>query len=215
MRNRRPFERPEGKKSARLVIIASEGRFTESIYFDAVKAELCASNVHMEVLRRETDNSSPDYVHEQLREFMREYEIDDDDELWMVIDRDRWQEGSLSQLAQLCDQNQHLRFCMSNPCFELWLLLHLEDISTYDDKQLKELQENRKTAKFSDTWLKRRVRALLGSYSESDYDAYRFMPLVDTACRRAKELDINPSDRWPQTIGTRVYRLIESIRNSK
>lgn len=27
----------------------------------------------------------------------------------------------------------------------------------------------------------------------------------------AKELDLNPADRWPQSIGTRVYRLMDSI----
>lgn len=213
MRQRKSFDRPEGKKSARLVIIASEGRYTESIYFEAVKSELCATNVHMEVLRRETDNSSPEYVHAQLREFMKEYEIDDDDELWMVIDRDKWQEGTLSQLAQLCGQNRHLHFCMSNPCFELWLLLHLEDIESYDETLMAELKENKKRAKYSDTWLKRRVRMHLGSYSESEYDAYHFMPHVDVACDRAKRMDINPADRWPQSVGTRVYRLIESIKN--
>jgi hypothetical protein len=212
MRQRKSFERPEGKKSARLVVIASEGRFTESIYFEAVKQQLCATNVHMEVLRRETDNSSPESVHEHLRAFMKEYEIDDDDELWMVIDRDRWQEGSLSNLAQLCGQNSHLHFCMSNPCFELWLLLHLEDVSLYDESELKQLKENRKPTKFSDTWLKRRVRQLLGSYSESDYNAFALLPHIDVACKRARELDVNPADRWPQGIGTRVYSLIDSVK---
>lgn len=33
MRVRRNFERPEGKKSARLVVIAAEGKETENIYF--------------------------------------------------------------------------------------------------------------------------------------------------------------------------------------
>lgn len=212
MRKRKPFNRPEGKKSARLVIIASEGRFTESIYFDAVKAHLCASNVHMEVLRRETDDSAPEHVYNQLRGFMKEYEIDDDDELWMVIDRDRWLESSLSQLAQLCGQNPHLHFCMSNPCFELWLLLHLEDVSTYDSGTLKDLQENRKDSKFGDTWLKRKVRSLIGSFHESSYDAFSLLPYADLACERAEKLDINPSDRWPQSIGSRVYLLMRSVK---
>lgn len=37
MRKRKDFVRLEGVRSARLVVIASEGRCTESIYFSAVK----------------------------------------------------------------------------------------------------------------------------------------------------------------------------------
>jgi uncharacterized protein YqeY len=40
MRVRRNFERPEGKKSARLVVIAAEGKETENIYFEAGRLEL-------------------------------------------------------------------------------------------------------------------------------------------------------------------------------
>lgn len=50
MRKRKDFERPEGIKSARLVVIAAEGRNTENIYFESMKAVLCASDVHVEVL---------------------------------------------------------------------------------------------------------------------------------------------------------------------
>ena len=211
MRIRKTFTRPEGKKSARLIVIASEGKDTESIYFDAVKENLCASNVHMEVLRRDSGNSSPEHVHRQLNDFMKEYSIEDDDELWMVIDRDRWPEAMLSRVAQLCSQNEQLHFCLSNPCFELWLLLHLEDVESFSEEEKRLLAENRKPGKSGDTWLKRRVRSAMGIYHESNYDTGLLIPLIPTAMERAICLDTNPADRWPQSIGTRVYRLINSI----
>ena len=144
MRKRKDFVRLEGVRSARLVVIAGEGRYTESIYFNAVKNELRAPNVHVEVLDRNSDESSPESVHRQVADFMRQYNIEDDDELWLVIDRDRWQERMLSQVAQLCAQNSHLHFCMSNPCFELWLLLHIEDVEQYDDETKNALLQNKK-----------------------------------------------------------------------
>lgn len=144
MRKRKDFVRLEGVRSARLVVIASEGRCTESIYFSAVKDKLCAPNVHVEILSRNSNESSPESVHAQIVEFMRQYNIEDDDELWLVIDRDRWHERMLSQVAQLCSQNPHLNFCLSNPCFELWLLLHIEDIREYDEATFHELALNRK-----------------------------------------------------------------------
>lgn len=55
------------------------------------------------------------------------------------------------------------------------------------------------------------MKDLLGSYSESNYDAARLFPNTPIAMAIAKDLDVNPADRWPQTIGTRVYNLIDSI----
>ena len=210
MRKRKDFVRLEGVRSARLVVIASEGRCTESIYFSAVKDKLRAPNVHVEILSRDTNESSPESVHAQITDFMRQYNIEDDDELWIVIDRDRWHERMLSQIAQLCAQNPHLNFCMSNPCFELWLLLHLEDVRKYDEPTTTALIANRKSSSGL-TWLKRRMRNLLGSYSESNYEVSRLLPNVSSAMEIARKLDVNPSDRWPQTIGTRVYQLMGSI----
>ena len=69
---------------------------------------------------------------------------------------------------------------MSNPCFELWLLLHLEDVRKYDEQTATELAENRKN-KAGVTWLKKRMRDLLGSYSESSYDATTLLPHVPMA----------------------------------
>lgn len=214
MRKRKDFVRLEGVRSARLVVIAGEGRYTESIYFNAVKDELRAPNVHVEILDRDSDESSPESVHRQVADFMHQYNIEDDDELWLVIDRDRWRERMLSQVAQLCAQNPHLHFCMSNPCFELWLLLHLEDVEQYDDSMKKDLLQNKKN-KSGITWLKKRMKDLLGSYSESSYDVKRLIPYADIALERARILDKNPLDRWPQSIGSRVYLLMESIIDKK
>ncbi len=214
MRKRKDFVRLEGVKSARLVVIASEGRRTESIYFSAVRDKLRAPNVHVEILDRNSNDSSPESVHSQIVEFMQEYNIEDDDELWLVIDRDRWHEKMLSQVAQLCAQNSHLYFCMSNPCFELWLLLHLEDIRQYDEETSAKLKANRK-GKSGVTWLKKRMRDLMGSYSESNYDAIKLIPNVAKAMDIARDLDGNSSDRWPQSVGTRVYKLMDSIVSKK
>lgn len=211
MRIRKDFIRLEGVKSSRLVVIAAEGRDTENIYFEAMKQKLVADNVHVEVLHRGDNNSSPNNVYSQLRHFIDEYKIEQDDELWIVVDRDQWPEKTLSAVASHCFKNENLRFCLSNPCFELWLLLHLEDISTYTEKELESLATNKKISKNGPSWLKARMARLMGHYKESDYDTNKLLPNVDIAIRRAEALDINPDDRWPQTIGTRVYLLARSI----
>lgn len=75
MRQRKDFQRIEGVKSSRLIVIAAEGRATENIYFEAMRQELCATNVQLVVLNREDDNSNPANVHRQIKDFMDEYNI--------------------------------------------------------------------------------------------------------------------------------------------
>lgn len=216
MRKRKDFKRLEGVKSDRLIVIAAEGRCTENIYFEAMKVSLCASNVHVKVLHRDTNESSPAHVKEQIQKYISDYGIQDiDDELWIVIDRDQWKEKMLSDVAQYCSQNDNLRLALSNPCFELWLLLHFEDVASYEDEMKKKLFQNKKNSKSGEPWLKRRMRELMGSYSESDYDAPSLLPRIGTAINRAEQLDLNKADRWPQTIGTRVYLLAKSIMEDK
>lgn len=211
MRKRKDFTRLEGIRSARLVVIAAEGRETENIYFEAMKRELSAENVHVEVLHRNDNNSNPDNVLSQLQNFKDEYNIDEDDELWVVVDRDRWREKTLSTVAKYCHNDSNLKFCVSNPCFELWLLLHLEDVNVYSTKDLQSLTDNKKVKRNGPTWLKNRMKSLMGTYHESNYDVGKLLPYVDKAIERAKSLDSNPKDRWPQRVGTRVYLLAKSI----
>lgn len=215
MRQRRNFERPEGVKSARLIVIAAEGRNTENIYFEAMKVSLCDPSVHVEVLHRNDDDSSPENVYSQIRDFMDEYNIREDDQLWLVIDRDRWTAKMLSSVARYCSQNENMNFCVSNPCFELWLLLHLEDIKSYSKQNMNLLAANKKNSKRGNTWLKKRMKELMGHYQESDYDATKLLETIDLAIDRAIQLDTVPADRWPQSIGTRVYLLAKSIMNKE
>lgn len=209
-RNRKSFEREEGIRSARLIVIAAEGRCTENIYFEALAELYNSRNVHIKVLHRQDDNSAPGYVLEQLKLFEKDYSLSDDDELWVVVDRDGWTEGILSHVAQECSQHALMKFCLSNPCFELWLLLHLMDVSLLSEKEKAELQANKKPPK-GDSLLKKKLRAALGSYRESQYDTDLLLPYLNEAIARARKLDVNLGDRWPQTLGTRVYLLAESI----
>lgn len=205
--------REEGKKSARLIVIAAEGRKTENIYFESLKMEHEAQNVHVEILERKDNNSNPENVYRQISAFASLYEINEDDELWVVVDRDRWTSKELSSVAQKCFQNPNLYFCLSNPCFEIWLLLHIEGLEDYSEEDKALLSKNRK-GKGGKSYLKKRLSVLLNGYDEANYNAYTLIPAVSNAIDRAQALDDCPNDRWPQKIGTRAYLLVKSIMNS-
>lgn len=215
MRTRRSFERPEGIRSARLIVIASEGRKTESIYFEALRDTAALSNVIIKVLRRDDNHSAPNKVLAQLKDFKAQYSLEEDDELWMVIDRDKWADKMLSDVARQCNQDKNLRIALSNPCFELWLLLHMEDVNSMSDEERASLSENRRESRSADPWIKKRLRLKMGSYHEAGYDTSLLLPHLQIARDRAEILDVNKKHRWPQDIGTRVYRIIDSINISR
>ena len=50
MRSRNSFERGEAFRDARLVVIASEGKDTERIYFKALAKEYTTPRVHVHIL---------------------------------------------------------------------------------------------------------------------------------------------------------------------
>ena len=209
-------ERREAFRDARLIVIASEGKDTERIYFKALAKEYTNPRVHVHILERseeEQNNSSPEHVLKQLNDYKGHYALESDDELWLVVDRDRWTEAMLSRVATECIQDEFMHIALSNPCIELWLLLHLVDATllTPDEQQL--WVKNRRKSKNADPYLKVRLRQEMGSYHESSYDAKMLIEHVEVAIARARALDQNPADRWPQTLGTRVYQLAESVMN--
>ena len=209
-------ERREAFRDARLIVIASEGKNTERIYFKALAKEYTNPRVHVHILKRSEDeqnNSSPEHVLKQLNDYKGHYELESDDELWLVVDRDRWTEAMLSRVATECTQDNFMHVALSNPCIELWLLLHLVDATLLTSEEEQLWMENRRKSKNADPYLKVRLRQEMGSYHESSYDAKMLIEHVDVAIARAEALDKNPADRWPQTLGTRVYLLAESVMN--
>lgn len=218
MRNRNSLirERREAFRDARLIVIASEGKDTERIYFNALAKEYTNPRVHVHILKRcegEQNNSSPEHVLKQLNDYKGQYELESDDELWLVIDRNRWTDAMLSHVAKECAQDDYLHVALSNPCFELWLLLHLVNATLLTPEVQQQWMENRRKSKNADSYLKVRLRQEMGSYHEADYDVLMLLEHVEVAIERARLLDRNPIDRWPQTFGTRVYLLVESVMN--
>lgn len=208
------YTRKEETLDSRLVIIAAEGECTEKIYFEALREYAHNSRVHIKILERDEENkhnSSPEYVLGQLTQYKSENPIEQDDELWLVIDKDRWTDKSIRIVAQHCAQDPIYHLALSNPCFELWLILHKLDVSLESEEEKAKMLENKKSGRNSDTYLKRKVRALLGSYSEAHYAANQLVIHAADAITHAEALDGHKRARWPQGLGTRVYKLAQSI----
>ena len=200
-------------RDASLIIIATEGNKTEQKYFEelASKKYFFNSRIHVRVLDRLDTNSSPSQVLKLLDDFKREFRLKKFDELWLVIDVDRWGQVKLSDIARQCRQKDY-ELAVSNPAFELWLLLHLRSLDELSEEEKQEIFLNRKDGT-TRTRLEREIINILGAYNKSNPDTDAFIPSLSDAIRRARILDIDPNSRWPNNLGSRVYRLAVKICN--
>jgi RloB-like protein len=206
-RERRDFVRRTGFRDASLVVIACEGAVTEPKYFNGLKERLHSPRMHVEVVtRQDPTQSSPDAVLHDLDAFAAAWFLRNGDALWLVIDRDpqSWKPGMIADVAQRCHQKGYF-LALSNPCFELWLLLHFEDVPAQSEERCRQLLEN------ADGLLKREEAQHRRPNSDWEYIDH-FLPHTETAIQRAQALDTEPEARWPAGLGTRVYRLVELIR---
>lgn len=125
LRRRRAFTDPRPS-----MLICCEGKVTEPSYFNGLKNELRIRLVRIEVLPAGPNPKTiVDYAVEKKREAedLASRRGDDNlkyDEVWCVFDVDS--HPHIADAKQKASANG-VRLAISNPCFELWLLLHFQD----------------------------------------------------------------------------------------
>lgn len=191
-RKKRPLNRKiQHYRDTKLYIIATEGEKTEKQYFDIFRN----LKIQVRVIPTEGGLSAPEYVLERLEQFEEQYQIGNEDELWLMIDVDRWGDRKLSQISAATSQKDY-QLAVSNPCFEVWLYLHCADYEN-DDLTCAEVEEL--------------LRQHLGSYNKRNLSIDVYKPNVGDAVRRAKRLHTNTNERWPSSLGTHVYKIVEQL----
>jgi RloB-like protein len=155
----KPRYRSPGNRDAKLIVVATEDTKAAPKYFREFKQ--ASRNTKIYVEDRLNTSSSPDYVVNQLDQFTEQYELEEGDELWAVIDVDSWGNAKLSKIAKQCSQKKY-HLAVSNPCFELWLLLHLKSMDEYDDATKQDfLQKKKSRARASRNRLEKELAELL------------------------------------------------------
>ncbi len=94
------------------------------------------------------------------------------DEFWCLFDVEWPRNHPGLQDAVEQARQSGVELAISNPCFELWLVLHFQDHSAWLDNDPA-----------------RRLRRSLDGSGDKGIDAATYMPLVRDAARRAEELD--------------------------
>lgn len=111
------------------VVIACEGKKTEPLYFDAIRSHLRASAKDIVIV----DHNGTDpltIVQSAVDEVERQKPWLKGDTAWAVFDGDEHRQNAAQK--QRWDQAlslaaaRHIKVVISNPCFELWYLLHFQ-----------------------------------------------------------------------------------------
>lgn len=214
-----PLVRESGFREAeKMFVLSYEGVKTEKKYFeDFRKSKWFNDSGIIEIIslkRPSKRGPDPISVKNLLEEAKSEYRFRDTDEFWLIIDRDNWEKihnHSFDKLVEDCKKEHNFFLAMSNPCFEIWLILHLKHINEFSSDEQEKIMINAKVNQ-----KKNYVDLVLGEIQGKGYNKRPnpniFLPLTKIAIRRAKELDAANED-YPKQLGTHVYKLVEKLMN--
>lgn len=107
------------------------------------------------------------------------------------MDVDTWEKKHLIELGKLCrEATGNWNCAISNPCFEIWLLMHYTET-------IPEFEQAHTSSK--------EVKKYLHQITTTGYNVEEAMKLIDNAVATAKALDPTPNT-------TKVYQLIEALQ---
>jgi hypothetical protein len=206
------FRESDSIEKERIIVLAFEGNDTERIYFEDFKAsdKFNDSLIFLKLLTRSKNdtNSAPNHVFEKLKkEAKDEFNFNENDELWMIIDTDRWK--TIPKIIQACKEEGNMFVAVSNPCFEFWLLLHVKNIEDYSAEELELILKNKKVSQ-DKRYVDSQLTAILGSYNKSKPRTELYFPTLDFAISQARKLN-NSNEEYPKGLGSQVYKVMEKI----
>jgi len=196
------------QRDDRCFVVATDDTYAPRQYFDG----LSFPRVKVIVLETERDSgmSAPVHVVRRLKDAYQRCknanEVLEDDEFWVLLDTDHHLEpnhidGTLAAVQTATQAG--IKIAFSNPCFELWLLLHHADVAPG-------------TVFANCDAVGLELKTHLGGYNKTSLRPADFpQSRIPDAIRRARTLEATPDTPegyWPQTTGTRIYRLFERIQ---
>jgi RloB-like protein len=194
MRKNRGYKKGAPFRDARLFVIACEGEKREKEYFGRLGQGSQRLKVRVLAPDAARSLSAPKWLLDRLINFIEKEGVNTQvgDRVWIVMDIDRWETKQLYALAEIC-RKEGWGFALSNPCFEVWLFMHVKDI----DESTSNTCQNFKHE--------------LGQIATGGYQAESFVLLVGDAIRRAKLIPDDRNSPIPAFKVSRVYLPAEEI----
>lgn len=190
----RKYKKGEPFRDARKFIIICEGEREANYfnYFDGKSQKLIVKTIAP--IGENQGESAPNHLKDRAGEYIEEngWEQDFEDQLWFVLDVDRWERVSIDELKQLTEVTHNWFLAISNQCFEVWLYYHKskEKVIPDDPSHMKQLLHNQ----------------INGGYKVEVY-----APDILEANENSKNIDENEDGLFPNVGITKVYKLGEEI----
>ncbi len=223
--------REKRPRSSKIIFFSCEGPVTEEKYFQIlsekifsdISSQICLVSARRDFLRipasertqaqwDEQNKSSPQYVLDRLETFIKEndhiYEFDKhaEDEFWIVIDvDDHIASNKINEFKTVLQQctAKGIQYAVTNPFFEFWLYLHHFEVCEEDRKHANRTGDSYFRSKMTDSGI-----TMSGNgHKIPNPDDYT-VEKVSLAVKRARLLHTNPVERWPQELGSHLYKLI-------
>lgn len=197
----------------KVILIITEGSRTEPKYFDHFRTR--NTNIDIKVIPSRSTGGETDYL-SLVRKAVEHQKKDQlsaatGDSVWVVADGDvnfnnpnpiAARSQQLEKVRKIADRSD-VHMVISNPCFELWYLLHFR----YTTKYLKDYEAT-----------KEELVSYFPEYEKTDDVYTQLLPHLEQALQNAKRLEryhIENGETVPFTIGvnpyTEVYQLIEEL----
>lgn len=129
----RKLERNQpSRKITQKILIACEGSKTEPIYFNSIRNELRSPTLEIIVLRNQGKTDPGNIIEiliEKRQQMKDEKRWTTNDAAWAVFDGDEHIEKSRTSWENAINRanSQKINLAITNPCFELWYLIHFQD----------------------------------------------------------------------------------------
>ncbi len=208
-----------GVKAGDAFLIVTEGEVTEPVYFELLRKELDLPAVRIRIgPGRHSDprhviQTAVDAVKEQARrkkkKLLGNAEPEKFDHVWAVIDTDvPVRKGFWNEVESLA-RARRVKLAHSTPCFEYWLLLHIQGLTTRSDL-------------VDGAAAKRAVKHALGQdYSTNEETARAVMPsfldkwpmAVDHG-EKVREYQVASATSYPANPSTEVCTLVRALNDS-
>ncbi len=132
------------------------------------------------------------------------------DEICIIVDRDRksFSEKQYDYVTKKCADNGFHLF-VTNPCFEFWLLLHFDEVHSFDEK---ELLENYKVSG-SKTYVEKKLSEVF-RYNKTNYNAEELVKNIDKAIQNSSRFCIDIGE-LKNSVGSNICDLINRMRRSQ
>lgn len=229
--------REKRPKSNKILFISCEGLITEEVYFEILSENIfleIKNNIRMISVREEynkieknlrtqedIDNqnkSTPRQVMNRMDYYLTKHkdvfkpEENSDDEYWLVIDVDDHTDANhieeWTNILNECDEKNY-QYAISNPFFELWLYLHHMDISNEAYKYAVTKEHTYEKTNYYVTQMKTNGIKMTGKGSKKPRKEDFNIEKIKNAIAKAKQLD--QKERWPHSLGSTVYILVEKM----